>query len=263
MLAPLLAAPLVTVFGGMTVTGIRPLYYLRFVGYGLVLLFVAAKLREVGSERSDEARIGLGFVDGFRRLFEEEVPLRKWLLVASLTWFPSALTTPFLQLFAYQVKGADQYVLGAMTTAPILARLLFGIPLGRLADRIGRKKVIYLVTPLWYASQVLLVLSVNSASLVLAGALQTFYAISAGLTGAMTLELVSVERMGKWSGTVGLVRGLVTIPAPLIGGLIWRGLGPAYVFLIPLVVDLLLRLPLLSSIPETLGADSLRGEGRE
>jgi MFS family permease len=139
-----------------------------------------------------------------------------------------------------------------MTTASVLTRLLFGIPLGRLADRIGRKKVIYLLTPLWYASHLLLVLSFNSASLILAGALQTSYFISAGLTGAMTLELVSVERMGKWSGLIGLVRGLVTIPAPMIGGLIWKELGPIYVLLLPLAVDLSLKIPLLSSIPETL-----------
>jgi hypothetical protein len=75
------------------------------------------------------------------------------------------------------------------------------------------------------------------------------------------MELVPVERMGKWSGVLGLFRGLVTIPAPLIGGLIWRKLGPMYVFIIPLAVDLLLRIPLLVTIPETLGTkDPLQKE---
>ena len=140
-----------------------------------------------------------------------------------------------------------------MATATVVARLVFGIPIGRLADRIGRKRVIYLLTPLWYASHLLLIFSSNSATLIVAAALQTFYMISSGLTSAMTMELVPVERMGKWSGILGLFRGLVTIPAPVFGGLIWRELGPAYVFVIPLAVDLLLRLPLLGTIPETLG----------
>jgi len=68
----------------------------------------------------------------------------------------------------------------------------------------------------------------------------------------MTLELVPVEQMGRWSGLLGLFGGLITIPAPLIGGFIWRGIGPAYIFLIPVVVDLLLRIPLLTTMPETL-----------
>lgn len=254
MIAPLAAAPLVTAFGGMTAEGIRPLYHIRFVGYGLVFLFVAAQLREPRRGRMAEARADLGFMGDFKQLFEGGGPLRRWMMISSLTWLPMAMTSPFLQLFAHQVKGADQYLLGVMTTSMILARILFGIPLGRLADRMGRKKVIYFLTPLWYASNLLLIFSFNSATLILAGALQTFYAISSGVAGAMTLELVPVEQMGRWSGLLGLFRGLVTIPAPFLGGLIWKGLGPAYVFLIPIAVDLLLKIPLLTTIPETLGS---------
>jgi len=68
----------------------------------------------------------------------------------------------------------------------------------------------------------------------------------------MTLELVPVKQMGKWSGLIGLFQGLVTIPAPILGGLIWDHLNPMYVFLIPIGVDFLLKLPLLATIPETL-----------
>jgi MFS family permease len=252
MIAPLLAAPLVMTFGGITAEGIRPVYYVRFVGYGLVFFFVAAQLREPRRARRAEVGTDSGFIGDFRQLFSGGGPLRRWVAVSSLTWLPMAMTSPFLQLFAHQMKGADEYVLGGMATATALAQLLFGIPLGRLADRIGRKRVIYLLTPLWYASNLLLVFSFNSATLILAGALRTFYLISSGVSGAMTLELVPVEQMGRWSGLLGLLRGLVTIPAPILGGLIWDGLGPAYVFIIPLAIDLLFKIPLLTTIPETL-----------
>ena len=164
-----------------------------------------------------EATVRTGFVNDFKKLFESGGALKRWLFIAPLTWFPMAMTAPFLQLFAHQVKGADQYLLGIMVTATVLTRVLFGIPLGRLADKIGRKRVIYLLAPLWYAFYLLLVLSFNSFTLILAGALQTFYFISSGDTNAMTLELVPVKQMGKWSGLVGLFRGLVTIPAPSLG----------------------------------------------
>jgi len=260
MLSPLVAARLITTFGGLSVGGIRPLYSIRFVGYSLVFLFLAAQLREpkLAPETKTDARFG--FVDDYKHLFESEVTLKRWLFVASLTWFPLAMTAPFFQLFANQAKGADQYLLGIMATTMVLTQLLFGIPLGRLADKIGRKRVIYLLTPLWYASYLLLVYSFNSFTLILAGALQTFYFISSGVTNAMTLELVPVKQMGKLSGLVGLFRGLVTIPAPILGGLIWDHLNPAYVFLIPIAVDLLLKLPLLAKIPETLSNST---EGNE
>ncbi|MGD8750122.1 MAG: MFS transporter [Anaerolineales bacterium] len=252
MLAPLAAAQLVTRFGGLNVEGIRSLYTIRFVGYILVFLFLVTQLRELTTTPGMETSVRLGFLDDFKQLLEGENPLKRWLIIASLTGFPIAMTTPFLQLFAHQAKGANQYLLGAMTTATIFTRIIFGIPLGRLADKIGRKRVIYLLTPLWYVSYLLLVFSSNSFTLIMAGALQTFYFISSGVTTAMTLELVPVEQMGKWSGLVGLSQGLVAIPAPILGGLIWDHLNPMYVFLIPIGVDFMLKLPLLATIPETL-----------
>jgi len=112
-----------------------------------------------------------------------------------------------------------------MASATVVAQLVFGIPVGRLADKIGRKRIIYLLTPLWYASNLFLAFSPSPITLVLSAALLAFYTISSGATNAMTLELVPLEQQGKWGGLLGFFTGLVTIPAPIIGGLIWRELG--------------------------------------
>jgi MFS family permease len=90
LISPLVGAYLVTVFGGMTVEGIRPLYVLQFAGYGLVLLLVAIQLREpqegqlVGVAR-------FGFIADFRHLFEERSDLWKWIVISALGSFPMAL----------------------------------------------------------------------------------------------------------------------------------------------------------------------------
>ena len=144
-----------------------------------------------------------------------------------------------------------------LVSGRVLLVLVSGIPVGRLADKIGRKRVIYLLTPLWYASNFLLVLSPAftlkvPVMLVLSSILLAFYNLSSGVTNAMTLEVIALEQQGRWGGLLGFFAGLVTIPAPLLGGLIWRELGPGYVFLIPIGLDLLLRIPLLATVPETL-----------
>jgi len=145
--------------------------------------------------------------------------------------------------------------LGVMASATVVATLIASIPLGRLADRIGRKRVIYLLTPVWYASNLLLAFSPGPITLVLSAALLVSYNISSATTSAMTMEIIPVEQQGRLGGLLGLFVGLVTIPAPIIGGLIWRELGPMYVFVIPIVFDLFFRVPLLTRVPETLGTE--------
>ena len=91
VVSPLIAAYLVTAFGGMNLEGIRPLYYLRFVGYGLVFLLVAAKLQEPQRKRLGKARSGLGFIADFGQLFKGRTALRRWIVISSLTSLPMAM----------------------------------------------------------------------------------------------------------------------------------------------------------------------------
>ena len=251
-LSPMLAAALVTRLGGLTAQGMRPLYYIEFAGYGVIMLYVAARLREPVRQKLAEERKRGGIPSDFRRIFHNAPHLKRWIAVACLSRLPLAMTLPFMHLFANEVKGAEQYVLSMMSVAMVAAHIVFGIPIGRLADRLGRKRTIYLLTPLWYLSAIMLVLARGHVGLILAAALWGFYPIMSVVTSSMSLELVPLKHMGRWSGVQAVFAGLVTIPAPLAGGLIWRHVGPAYVFLIPIALDLLLRLPLLMTIPETL-----------
>ena len=251
-LSPMIGAVLVTRFGGLNAQGLRPLYYIQFIGYGLILFYVAGRLREPVRLKLVEERDRAGVLGDFRRIFQDAPHLKRWIAVACLSRLPLAMALPFMHVFANEVKGAGQYTLSMMSVAMVAAHILFGIPLGRLADRLGRKRIIYLLTPLWYLSSIMLITARGPVGLVLAGALWGFYPIMSVITSSMSLELVPLQCMGRWSGVLGLFAGLVTIPAPLVAGLIWRHVGPAYVFIIPIALDLALRIPLLRTIPETL-----------
>jgi len=91
MISPLIAAYLVTLFGGMTVEGIRPLYYLQFVGYGLVFFLVAFQLREPQRERLASTKTRFGFIADFRLLFEGRRDLGRWIAISALTSLPMAI----------------------------------------------------------------------------------------------------------------------------------------------------------------------------
>jgi MFS family permease len=159
---------------------------------------------------------------------------------------------PFSQVFAHGVKGADQFILGAMVTGSAVTSIAFAIPLGRLADRVGRKRVLYATIPLFWVSNLMLVWAPDPAFLIIAGILQGFYYISAPVTAAMERELVPPEQMGRWLGIARFFRMFLGAFMVLISGMIWDRIGPQYVFLTFVVLDLVLRVPLLISMPETL-----------
>ena len=90
MISPLVSAYLVTVFGGMTVEGIRPLYYLQFAGYGLIFFLVVVQLREPQQGRLADAT-RFSFIDDFRHLFEGRKNLSRWIAISAFTSLPMSM----------------------------------------------------------------------------------------------------------------------------------------------------------------------------
>ena len=175
----------------------------------------------------------------------------------ALMEMPWAITQPYMPLYAHQFKGADAFVLGGISTAITIVPIVASIPLGRLADRYGRKKLLFAIAPLSYAANLCLVFAPasgrgSSLFLLLYGVLFGFNSIAMALASSMTAEVQPMGQMGRWIGVVSLFRGLLSIPAPLIGGLVWDHVGPQYVFFVAIALDILVRLPLLGSIRETL-----------
>jgi MFS family permease len=98
----------------------------------------------------------------------------------------------------------------------------------------------------------ILIWAPNSLFLVLAGVFQGFIFINAVLTMAMVFELAPNEYMGRWMGANRFFRMILTAISAYAAGAIWDGIGPAYLFLAYVGVDLLVRIPLLIGAPETI-----------
>jgi MFS family permease len=249
--APLIGAALVTSFGGINVEGIRPLFFICLAGIGVTFFLI---LTQLSNHRWGTIRgASLNFFQGFSQVFKEGHNLKRMLVLTSLTGLEIGAISPYVQPFAHQFKGADQFVLGAMVTASALVPLLLGIPLGRLSDRIGRKKVIYIVIPLILASYLTLIFAQNSGFLISSGALQGFIMINAIITTAMARELVPPEQMGRWTGIMIFFRMLFGAGLVYLSGIIWDNVGPIYVFVVVMAINLA-RIPLLIGMPETLGS---------
>lgn len=253
LLSPTVAAFLVTLFGGMIAEGIRPLYWIQFAAQILLVVYAALKMTEM--ERPERETKSLNPIEDFREVFRRGTATKRWLLFVSINMFTQSMIAPFRYPYAHEVKGAGPFIIGGITTAMILTEALFAAPLGRVTDRIGRKKMFYMLTPVYSLSYIIFAVAPSPEWLLVAGFLMGFRMLSYVAYGAMTPELVPRDCIGRWRGIIGLCLGLATIPAPIMGGLVWEHFGPAWVFIIPIVIDVFVRMPLLSTVPETLKRD--------
>ena len=249
LFSPLVAAAIIAKFGGLKPEGIRPLYYIQSVGLILVFLFVMKEYSDLPEIRG--VKHSVKFLKGIREVLEEGVAVKQWILCASMSTLSFFISSTYLPLFVREVKGGDQYVLGAMAAASMVTPLALAIPTGRLADSIGRKKVIYITTLVYCTSLVLVIYASNPAFLIFSGFLQGFWMLAGVTQGAMSAELVPTHLLGRWYGLLGVFGSVISVAAPLLGGVIWSVLSPTHVLTF-IILAQALKLLVLWSIPETL-----------
>jgi len=247
---PMFGAFLVAAFGGLNTEGIRPLFFISLIGTIASFLLILRYLKRRKYGDYSKSQIGSPFTT-FKILLQNP-NLMKFNIISIVSFLPMGMILPFTQPFANEVKGADEFVLGAMVTGFAIIPLVFGIPSGKLADRIGRKKLLYLIAPLFWASNLFLIWAPNSTFLIVAGMLQGFLYINLVITGAIQFELVGPEFMGRWLGIILFFRMSVAAATSFLAGLIWDKIGPQYIFLIYVGLDIFIRIPLLITLPETL-----------
>jgi len=248
LVAPTLAALVITHFGGMRADGIRPLYWIQLAADLALFLFLATRLTEIDRP---ELQRNTSFLEDYREVFRRGTTPKRWIVFSAVSSFSAAMVAPFSQPFTHEIKGADQFVLSGMITTSLAVQILFSAYLGNLADRTGRKRVIYVVEPLYWTSILILVSAPSTEFLIVSAILSGFRIIAEYVcVTPLMVELVPIECIGRWRGILGLFQALVSIPAPIIGGIIWEILGPSFLLLLPILIGIFVRIPILTTIRE-------------
>ena len=245
LVAPIVAAYLITSFGGMNAGGIRPLFWISAACMLVALIIVYLYL----PNPIEPSRKGGSILQGFSGVFREGTMVTRWLVYTMISTVPMYLAF-YIPYYAKEIKGADPYVIGLMDSAYWASSVFLALPVGILADRYGRKKMVALLTPFYCLALVLLVVAPSDLVLILAGLLNGFFMLGAITQAAIGLELVPREMLGSWNGLNSLSRGVVNIVAPIIGGLLWASLGPEYVFYF-LIATQVVKLGILWTIPSS------------
>ena len=250
IVGPILGTLIVVSSGEVDADAIRPLFVVAFAITVGTFVFI---LTQLSGQRWGARGTGRAVFRDLGEVLSEGRYLKRWLAIAAIGQLPVGMVFAFSSVYAYEVKGADAVVLGGMAAAAAVGSIALAIPLGRIADRVGRKRVLYVTIPLFSLSCLVLVWAPGPVALLLAGALQSFYYIGGPIAAAMERELVPAAHMGRWIGIARVVKMLVSATLVLVAGAIWDRVGPEYVFLAFVAIDLGIRLPLLVTMPETLG----------
>ncbi|RLE81331.1 MAG: hypothetical protein DRJ51_04070 [Thermoprotei archaeon] len=249
LIAPIAAAHLVSMFGGISVEGIRPVFLIQLLG--LIVAFIIALLYvkdvrivpEVGVTEAIKNSISIVRLNPW---------LERWILLEVLGGYVFSMSTPFETIYAVKVKGADEFILGYMGFALNVGSLI-ALPLvGRLADSIGRVKTILLLRPLYYISIALLIMAPSPSYLIVAWLIRGVWFASIAPFQALAIELVPFDYRGRWNGIRTLISLPLRSPGSVIGGYLYMNVSPETPFIAAVLVDLLLRVPLIYMTPETL-----------
>jgi len=132
---------------------------------------------------------------------------------------------------AFLVLRAQERGIGVLGILLMLAMFnlvyaLISTPAGALSDRIGRRTVIvggWLVYGVIYLGFALVQKPWQVWGLYLAYGL--YYGLAYGTAKAMVADLVAPELRGTGYGTYNAILGIIDLPASLIAGILWQGVG--------------------------------------
>jgi MFS family permease len=251
LIAPMMGAILVTSFGGISVEGIKPLYFIQFVGFSLIFIFIYRQFSDPYKVKPFKQRIDV--IKDIKEIFKRGRMVKRWILYYALSSFAFSITylAGFVALYANVVKHADQYVLGIMASTLMIVPLTLSIVVGKLADTFGRKRILFVTIPIYCLSLLILIGAKNSTTLIISSVLQGFLILNLTTEGAIAVELVPVNLLGKWMGMLYFIYGCIGIIAPVIAGYLWSLISPAAIFFFLIGTELML-IPLLMTMPETL-----------
>jgi MFS family permease len=250
LIAPIIAAYAVTYFGGLDrVESFRPLFLIQFVVSVVIFLIFATQLVEPEFQKSSPRKVGV--LQSTLEIFTQVPGLKMILLLNLVRNFLMQIRMPLIQVYFYEVKNADAFVIAYQSTISTAVALLFSVPLSNLAERVGRRKMGYL-------SQIVYVLCILAAIftpathpnwLLLYSFFQSLGSAMDVAWNAFIQEYIPLDVRGRWMGVNTTLTSLVSIPGPIIGSIIWN-INPDYLWWISLIFYLFLAIPLRMRIPE-------------
>jgi MFS family permease len=166
------------------------------------------------------------------------VGLKRLLLAESIVRTGQGLAEIFVVLYVINVLGLSAATFGSLVALRMATSILVYIPVAALADRWGRTPFVVLSFLCFALFPFLLATAQGPVGLIAAFVCAGLREIGEPARKAMIVDLADAAQRGRMVGVYYFTRGLVVMPASLIGGLLWR-LDPQTPFFVAAGVCLL------------------------
>lgn len=223
IIGPLLASGLLLIFND----DIKTVFLLSFIPGLLAIVVLVAGVVERPVQRIGEERFHAPALRTALSCMPSN--FKRYLLVLFIFTLGNS-SDAFLLLQAQRV-GVPIALLPIIWVVLHVVKMLFSFPGGVISDRIGRKKVIitgWAVYVLVYAG--FAVAEEAWHAWVLFGIYGIYFGLSEGVEKALVADLAPVHLRGSAFGLYHLIVGIGALPASILFGVVWEGLGAAAAF---------------------------------
>jgi MFS family permease len=225
----------------------RTLFALAAIPSIAATLLILFRVPESGTEKKIYRGVRLSDVGKDLRLFT----------FSSGLFALAAFSYSFLLIYASRA-GFSKAVVPALYLLFNIVAAALSVPFGRLADRIGRKSVMYIAYALWGLVNVCLVLIGNKVAVVAAF---TFYGLHKAsiepAQKALVAELARAEFVASSIGGFQMVIGLLSLPASVLAGYLWDHYGISAPFYFSFLVTVLAGVVLAYVTPASRRQDTI------
>jgi MFS family permease len=256
LFAGLVGGRIVSLSGGLTVEGIRPVYVAQAALLAVALLLV---WRLLGDRVPTQPRRKLNvrtMLDDYANVLSRR-GVRSWVGMKSLGSLSIGLASPFWMVYAAGVHGASAMVIAYMVTARALTQIVASPSAGRLTDSVGRKKMIIGGRVIMYAATaIFLLLGGRDVYLLVAWVLMGMSDATGVAWSAEEAELVNHNQRARMTAMSAAAFNLMAVPASILGGWLWDSVSYLAPFVVMVVIDGLVRMPIVYMyVPEGKGME--------
>jgi MFS family permease len=181
----------------------------------VVVLVVGVRETRKAKVAGDGVRLGIGALNPDFRYFLGVIAL-----------FTLGNSSDAFLILRAQERGLSVAGVLGMLISFNLIYSVFSAPLGALSDRIGRRRLLLVGWLVYGAIYLGFAAAQTAAHIWIVYALYgLYYAATEGTAKALVADLIPPGQRGTAYGTYNMVVGLMALPASLLAGVLWQGVG--------------------------------------